>query len=217
VTRDQNQYPTEPDQRAGISKAERQEKIAQLRLRRSKLSPEEALFLREVFRDIFDEHYKQVSDYLRRRIISRDDAQELCLDVFVALYNYICERGFPDTIPGMLTSLSRGKLSNYRQAQNRFPPSEALPSSSGSQPPRSAPDLDAIIDRRAIVQHAFSLLSLEHQEVIHMVIRNDLSHVEAAEVLELTEGQLKARLVAAKRALRALLEARVPLSQRATA
>ncbi len=52
MTRDQNQHPADPGQRAGASEAERQTKISQLPLRRSKLSTEEAALLRELFPDI---------------------------------------------------------------------------------------------------------------------------------------------------------------------
>ena len=79
MTQDQNQHhhPADPTQRAGMSETERQTKLAQLSLRRSKLSPEEAALLRELFHDIFDAHHEQVWNHLRRRDPSRDDAEEL--------------------------------------------------------------------------------------------------------------------------------------------
>ena len=43
---------------------------------------------------------------------------------------------------------------------------------------------------------------------------NGLSHTEATEMLGLTEGQVTARVVAAKRAMRPLAERFVPPSQR---
>ena len=96
-----------------------------------------------------------------------------------------------------------------------MPPLVELPSSSSDV--RSAPDLDRAIDLRELAQHIGSQLAPEHQEVVQKVILNGLSHGEAAEVLGLTEGQLKARLVAARRAMLALAEALVPQSQRETA
>jgi RNA polymerase sigma-70 factor (ECF subfamily) len=216
VTRDQNQPPAAPVQPAGASEAERQTKLAQLTLRRSRLSTEEAALLRELFPDILAAHYEQVWDYLRRRVPSRDDAEELFQEVFLALHTFIVEHGFPDALPGMLNAITKGKLSNYIQAKNRIAPSVALPSS-GSEKPRSALDLDRAIDLRELAQHIFSQLSPEHQEVVQVVILNGVSHGEAAEVLGLTEGQLKGRLVAAKRALLALAEPILPLSQRETA
>jgi RNA polymerase sigma-70 factor (ECF subfamily) len=217
VTRDQNQHhhPADPGQRAGTSEAERQTKITQLTQRRSKLSTEEAALLRELFHDIFDEHHEQVWNYVRRRVSSDDDAEEIVQDVFLALHIYILEHGFPDSIPGMLKAIAKGKLSNYIQAKNRLPPSVELPSSGSEQ--RSAPDLDRAIDLRELAQHISSQLSPEHQEVVQKVILNGLSHGEAAEVMGLTEGQLKGRVVAAKRAMLALAEPLLPQSQRETA
>ena len=216
MTQDQNQPPADPGQPAGASEAERQTKLAQLALRRSRLSTEEAALLRELFPDILAAHYEQVWDYLRRRVPSRDDAEELFQEVFLTLHTFIVEHGFPDTLPGMLNAIAKGKLSNYIQAQNRIAPSVALPSS-GSEKPRSALDLDRAIDLREFAQQIFSQLSPEHREVVQVVILNGVSHGEAAEVLGLTEGQLKGRLVAAKRALLALAEPILPLSQRETA
>ena len=48
VTRDPNQHPATAGQHAGMSDAERQEKITRLFLRRSKLSPDEAALLRQL-------------------------------------------------------------------------------------------------------------------------------------------------------------------------
>lgn len=197
MTRDENQPPAAPGQSAGTTETERQT-------------------LREQFPDILTEHHDQVWDHLRRRVPSRDDAEELYQDVFLALYNYILEHGFPDNLPGMLNAIIKGKLSNYIQAKNRIPLSVALPSSS-SEKPQSAPDLDRAIDLRELAQRIGSRLSPEHKEVVEKVILNGLSHSEAAEVLGLTEGQLKGRLVAAKRAMLELAETTLPVSQRETA
>jgi DNA-directed RNA polymerase specialized sigma24 family protein len=152
---------------------------------------------------------------VRRRVPSDDDAEELPQDVFLALHIYILEHGFPDSIPGMLNAIIRGKLSNYNQAKDRSPPSVELPSSSSEV--RSAPDLDRAVDLRELAQHIGSQLSPEHQEVVQKVIQKGLSHGEAAEALGLTEGQLKARLAAARRAMLALAEALLPRIQRETA
>jgi len=53
--------------------------------------------------------------------------------------------------------------------------------------------------------------------VIEKVILKGLSHGEAAELLGLTEGQLKGRLTAAQRAMLALAKQLLPPSQRGTA
>ena len=187
---------------------------AALHLRRSRLSTEEAALLRELFRAIFEAYHEQVWNDVRRRVPS-DDAEDLVQDVFLALHTYILEHGFPDSLPGMLNAITKGKLSNYIQAKNRFPPSVELPSSGSEK--RSAPDLDRAIDLRELAQHLRSQLSPEHQEVVQKVILNGLSHGEAAEAMGLTEGQLKGRVVAAKRAMLALAEPLLPRSQRETA
>jgi hypothetical protein len=37
--------------------------------------------------------------------------------VFLALHTYILEHGFPDSLPGMLKAITKGKLSNDMQAK----------------------------------------------------------------------------------------------------
>jgi len=219
VTRDPNPRPATAGQHAGRSEseAEREEKIAQLFQRRSKLSAEEAALLNEpdVFRRIVAAHHKQIWDLLRKRRLERYDAEEIYQDVFVALYNHILEHGFPKNSPGLVNEIVWWKVLSYVADKNRVPPTEPLPSSGSER--ASAPDLDRILDLRTLSQQTFPRLSPEHQEVVKKVILNGLSHTAAAKELGLTEGSLKARLLAARRALYALSEAILPPSQRGPA
>jgi DNA-directed RNA polymerase specialized sigma24 family protein len=212
VNRDNQQHPADTDPRLGTSQAELEEKFAQLTRRRSKLTPEEAALLRKMFPVIRAANHKHVWNQLRRRRLSRHDADELYQEVFVALYIYILEHGFPDSVPGMLTSIIRGKVSNFGQAQKCLPPFEELPSSGSEK--RSAPDLDHAMDLRELARYVLPQLSPEHREVVDKVFLNDVSHGDAAAQMGLTEGQLKARVVAARRAMLALAKRLLPPSQR---
>jgi RNA polymerase sigma-70 factor, ECF subfamily len=57
-------------------------------------------------------------------------------------------------------------------------------------------------------------LSPEHREVIEKVILQGLSYRDAAEALNIPDGTLRTRLIAAKRVLADLVKARLPPSQR---
>ena len=201
-------------QRAGISEAELQERVAQLLQRRSKLSADEAVLLRKVvFPTIVKAHSAQVSNFLRSWKLERSEKDDLYQETFLTLHSYILERGFPDSIPGMLHSMVEGKVSNYMHVKERVPFSIGLTSST-SEPPRSAPDLDFAVDIRTLVRCFVPQLSLEHREVIDKVIVNGFTYTEAAAVLGIPERTVNSRLAGAKNALYKLVAPVWPASQR---
>lgn len=213
VAQNERQKAADNGALAGAADVNRHERLTRLVLRRSKLSDEEGALLREVFPEILATHHDLVWNRLKRRCLELCDAEDLQQEVFLELHSYILEHGFPDNLPGMLHALTEGKLLNYLRAQKRAPLSVALPSS-GSEKPRSGPDVDHAIDRRDVALRIFSQLSPEHQAVIEKVVLNGLTHSDAADVLNLPEGTVKSRLIAAKRTLLALAEPVLPSSQR---
>jgi DNA-directed RNA polymerase specialized sigma24 family protein len=215
VTQNERSERIDAGQRAGISEAELQERVTQLLQRRSKLSADEAVLLRNVvFPTIVKAHSAQVSKFLRSWKLERSEKDDLYQETFLTLHSYILERGFPDNIPGMLHSMVEGKVSNYMHVKERVPFSIGLMSST-SEPPRSAPDLDFAVDMRTLVRCFVPQLSLEHQEeVIDKVIVNGFTYTEAAAVLGIPERTVNSRLAGAKHALRVLIAPFVPVSQR---
>jgi len=197
----------------GRPEAERQERLAELVLRRTKLSADEAVLLREVFPAILDAHHDGVWSRLRRRGLEGEEAEDLLQEVFLALYRRSLEHGFPDSIGGMLRVLAEGLLLNHVRARKREPVSVALPSS-GSEKPASGPDVEHAMDLREMARRVLPELSPEHHAVVEVVILNGLSHHDAAAVLGLPEGTVKSRVMAAKRALAELAGRFLPPSQR---
>ena len=193
--------------------AERQEKITQLKQRRSKLTADEILLLQEVFLEIIDEHREQVWRRLRRRFKDDHDAEDLLQEVFLDLHSFIVDRGFPDSLVGMLRTFTKRKVLNHVRAKKRVPISIGL-ASSGSLGPTSVPDLERALDLRELVRSLVTQLSPEHREVIDKVILKDLSDSDAAAALGIPLGTVRSRLLAAKLVLHALAAPLVPPSQR---
>ena len=164
MTQHDNQGATDAGERARMGEAERRDRLTQLMLRRSKLSPDEAALLREVFPEIVATHYDLVWNLLRKRGLDCHEAEDLLQEVFLALHHHILETGFVANLPGMLHALTDGKVLNHVRAQKRSPFSIGLPSS-GSEKPRSQPDGERALDFQEVARRIFSHLSPEHQEV----------------------------------------------------
>ena len=109
--------PARASERAGMVEAERRERLTQIVLRRSKLSPDEAARLREVFPEIVAAHHDQVWNLLRKRGLDSHEAEDLLQEVFLALHNPILENGFVANLPGMLHALTHGKVLNHARPE----------------------------------------------------------------------------------------------------
>ena len=126
-----------------LSAAKRREQFARLVLCRTKLSRSEAALLREVFPEILAMYQGNVRRYLQRRGLDEAEAKDAAQDVFLSLHRKIEAEGFPDSIQAKLYSLAEGAFSNRVRGQDRDPVSIGLPSS-GSEAPRTPPDLERI-------------------------------------------------------------------------
>jgi RNA polymerase sigma factor (sigma-70 family) len=191
----------------------REERLAELVLRRTALSASEAELFREVFREIFAAHYDQVWRVVRRRGARDAELSDLVQDVFAAFYRQVIELGFPDSISAKLQGLAAGRAMNNVRDAKRAPVTLGLPSSR-SEKPRSAPEPERALDLVTMIQRLLPALSPEHRAVVKAIILRELSHDEAAAELGLSRPTVTARLIAAKRRLAVLAEELLPASQR---
>jgi DNA-directed RNA polymerase specialized sigma24 family protein len=161
MTQDRHQEADNAGKRARSPEADRQDRLAQLVLCRSKLSATQALLLGEVFPEIFAAHHDQVWSWLQRRGVSSDDVEDLLQETFLALHSKILEHGFPDNLAAMLRVITAGKALNHLRARRRAPESVGLPSS-GSEKPRSGPDAERTLALGELARHLVDQLSPEH-------------------------------------------------------
>jgi RNA polymerase sigma-70 factor (ECF subfamily) len=208
VARGQTAEKGNAGKHAAMLEEERRERLTQLLLRRTRLSEDEAAELLALFPYIFRAHWPAVWGKLRGRALQRAEALDLVQDIFLELHTSMRDEGFPDSIPRMVQGVTQGKLLNHLRSKKREPYSVGLPSS-GSEPPRSPVDVDRAIDAGALRAWVLPQLSSEHREALEAVIVHGLSYEEAAEVLGLTFGSFKRRIVEARRRI-AELAAQLP-------
>ncbi len=199
--------------RVRLSKAERRERLAELVLRRTKLSESEVALLWEVFPEIVVIYQGAVWRYLKRHGVDEEGAKDAAQDVFMSLHRKIVDEGFPASMRAKLYSLAKGASSNRLRGQERDPASACLPSSS-SEPPRTPRDLDRAVDLERVAPQLLSLLTDPQRDVVELVLIEKLSHSEAADVLVIALGTVKSRVMAAKHRMLELLEQLLPPSQR---
>jgi RNA polymerase sigma factor (sigma-70 family) len=198
-----------------LSAAERRERLAELVLRRTKLTRSEVALLREVFPELFTMYRPNVLTYLRRRRVPEADTNDASQDVFLALHRKIADEGFPESVRVRLYQLAKRVAWNYKRGDERDPVSVGLPSS-GSEPVPTPPDLARAIDFQAIAPQLIERLTDQQREVVELALIDQFSHAETAEALELPIGTVKSRLAKAKSVMLELLERLLPPSQRTT-
>jgi RNA polymerase sigma-70 factor (ECF subfamily) len=192
---------------------ERAARIAALFMRRSTLSKSEAALLREVFPLIFDEHFELVMSHLRRRGVREDVIEDNVQEVFIALFVQILEDGFPQNIPAMLHTIAEGRARNHHRTEQRAPTFVPIPSSR-TEKPRSVRDIERIIDVQSLLCTILPEIPADRRRVVELVLLQDLTCEEAAELLKIPDGTVKTRLLAARKTIKARMEEMWPESQR---
>jgi RNA polymerase sigma-70 factor (ECF subfamily) len=201
-----NELPHVDDERAA--------EITALFLRRSALSKSEAALLREVYAVIFEGYFDLVWHHLvRRGIRDEAEAEEALQEVFFTLFLYILENGFPESIPAMLHTIAEGRARNHNRAERRAPVFVPVPSS-GSEKPRSARDIERIIDVQTLLRVILPEISPEQRQVVELVLLEELTCADAAAVLRIPDGTVKSRLLSARNTIAERIEALWPASQR---
>lgn len=184
-----------------------------LRHRQSKLDASEAALLHRHYAHIVDAHYARVLARLRWQGLESSDAAELAQESFLSLYRAILEEGYPLDLTERVNAIVKGKTLNYLRGRRRRRESPGLPTSS-KEKPRSSQDQERAIVRRDLRDRLLAVLGPELFDVLEAVFLFGLTHKEAAPLLGLTDGMLKARIDKAKRLMAEQASRLLPPSQR---
>jgi RNA polymerase sigma-70 factor, ECF subfamily len=200
-------------EREGGLKGERRRRLAALVGIRQALTPDEAKEFWEVFPALHEAHFPQVCTQLGRRTLDWATVEDLAQESFEEIREEIIEKGFPDEMEAYVFTITQGKLLNYLAWQKRSPFSVGLPSS-GSEPPRTGPEMEREMDLSAFRERLCEELSEDHLRIAELCLLNKLKIREAAVVLGIPEGTVSSRLRRVREVIGTLINRWIPPSQR---
>jgi RNA polymerase sigma-70 factor, ECF subfamily len=158
---------------------------------------------REAFRRLLERHYDLIYRIAYRYAGSAADAEDIAQDVCVTLATKLGRFGNRSRFSTWLISIV---INRCRDFQRRRRSSQALVEKYGVL--REAEDADhADTERRAAWLHeALQSLPQELRETVLVVVAEDRSHAEAAEILGCAESTVSWRMHVARKHLRARLD-----------
>lgn len=146
--------------------------------------------------EIYDRYGKPLLAFLHRLAGDRGTAEEILQDTLLAIWRSASTFQRRSSASTWLFGVAR------RQAHNRLrnlPPPLAAEPADGADPTPGPEELAVGGDR---VQAALDRLPLAQREVVVLAYLDDLSHLQAAEILGIPVGTVKSRLHHARAALR---------------
>jgi RNA polymerase sigma factor (sigma-70 family) len=201
------------EERGAALRRSRRERLEALLEIRQALSPGEQEELRDLWPEIYSTHFRRVWNVFSTRGLDRATAEDLKQDSFEEARLEIIEHGFPDDLGAYFGKIALGKLLNHLRRLRNCPYSVGLPSS-GSEPPKSPPEVERDLDLQAFLQLLREKLSEDHLAIAELCIVNQLRIREAAEILDVPLGTATSRLRRAKEAIAELVKRWIPPSKR---
>jgi RNA polymerase sigma-70 factor (ECF subfamily) len=161
------------------------------------------------FAELFQQHYSRIFNYLRYRVNTREDAEDLISAVFEKAYGHR-QQFDPSkgTFSTWLFGIAHHTLANFyrtRQRRGVWEAEEELPED--LLKPDSSPETQ-IIQQEAMAQllQGLTRLSERDQEVISLKFAGRLSNQEIGQVMDLSEKNVSVVLFRAMRRLQQQME-----------
>jgi RNA polymerase sigma-70 factor (ECF subfamily) len=152
------------------------------------------------FRDLYERHRADVWRYFRRRT-SEQTAEDLTTEVFVVAWRRRAEP--PESAREWLFGVARYVLANHRRREGR---AAALTERAQREAPQAGEDHAELADVRADIRAALRQLRPADREVLLLTAWEGLTSVEVAKVLGCRPATARARLLRARRRMRAVLD-----------
>ena len=150
-----------------------------------------------LFSEFYERHYSLILSTAERRLDSLHDAEEIATEAFRIAWQHHIEGNEPTL--SWLYRVVRNLIGNeYRSRSRRAALHEKLITDFN---PKSQPD-DSLAEVRDVIEN----LSPSHREVLMMTYWDELTAPEISAILGLPATAVRARLVRARRALKAALE-----------
>jgi RNA polymerase sigma-70 factor (ECF subfamily) len=155
-----------------------------------------------VFEEIITYWEPQLLYYIRRLVISEEDAWDVLQEVWYKVLRQLQWLKDEKAFPKWLYAIARSTALDLLRRRRKLEPFDTEENPSV---PESIyePEL-SILDALALHQ-ALERLSLPHREVVTLHFLEDFSIAEIAEIVNTTPGTVKSRLFYAKRELRIML------------
>lgn len=161
---------------------------------------------RAAFNTLVERYQKLIFSVAYRIVINRTDAEDLVQSIFVRVYG-----GLKTFVPGtdfkswlytiaFNTSLNAQKQAKRQQAVARKAAAEA-PQSDRSHPGASLMSIEA----REVIEDAIAQLPEEQRVVLHLRLREGLTHEEIAKIVKVPPATVTSRLFLARKKLERLL------------
>jgi RNA polymerase sigma factor (sigma-70 family) len=165
------------------------------------------------FRRVYDRYYSDVDAYVRRRVRSPEDVEEIVNAVFVVAWQKFDRLPQDASLKHWLLLTARYKIGNRIRSVRRF--GRLFEQLTRHRLVSAATfDLDAASFDDPIVLRAFMALKPAQQEVLALVVWDELSYAEAAAVLKCTVNTFGVRLNRARAAYRAAFEEEMSRGER---
>ncbi|MGH2493161.1 MAG: RNA polymerase sigma factor [Ktedonobacteraceae bacterium] len=162
---------------------------------------------REALSELYTRYQRTLFSYLLQLTPDYGLAEEILQDTLVAVWKSAHRFEGRSSLQTWLIGIARRQAHNTLR-QHKLPVADEseMESLVATEPEPEAFTLANVA--RAELAEAFSQLAPLHREVLALIFVQELSYQETATILEVPVGTVKSRICNARRALRALLDAR---------
>jgi RNA polymerase sigma-70 factor (ECF subfamily) len=157
------------------------------------------------FRDLFDEYYGNLCNYLKYYIMNHDEVEDQVQEVFVNIWR--ARKNLPDirSVKGYLFSSAKNKLLDYNKHLTvRIKASAKIRELFSGIDTTSERDYEQT-EMKELLDNAIRKLPPRRREVFVLVKINGMSYQEAADVMGINKKTIEGQLSMAIKTLREIL------------